>query len=74
MNTCSECSYANQAPLDPSNIGQERPIICRRYPPVAYPVPAGGGRIMTICVSPTVGPNETCGEFSSGFVGSRYHE
>jgi len=60
---CSECMYAEQAPMTPDNIGQPRPFQCFRFPPTAYPLPGPGGRIMTIAICPTVEPTHRCGEW-----------
>jgi Fe-S-cluster containining protein len=67
MNICTTCTHSIQAPIDPDNIGAERPVVCRRYPLSVFPMQSARG-IGAITLRPTVQPNDTCGEWEGKAV------
>lgn len=62
---CQDCFYGEQAPLDANNIGQVRPVICRRFPPSAQLLPTNQG-VQMVANFPMMAPDAWCWEFKTG--------
>lgn len=60
--TCLYCRFCNEVTAAGPIVGQPHPSECRRFPPAAFPVQAGGG-MGAAAFYPPVATNNWCGEF-----------
>jgi hypothetical protein len=58
--SCLVCEFCFEGMTDPNTL--QKQSICRRYPPVSYPIPAQGGVAM-ITTFPNVTKDMICFEF-----------
>ena len=64
INKCKNCAHFHLGEMD-QNL--QRQNVCKRYPPIPYPVPTGQG-IGTLIMYPIVADNDFCGEFCAKLV------
>lgn len=60
---CEKCKHYHEI-KDPNAIGS-RIGQCWRFPPVPFPVNAGGGAMAIAAMRPTVRQDESCGEYAT---------
>lgn len=71
--TCETCRHAGEVPLTAATLGAPRPLECKRYPPTAFLVNAGGGGAGLVTASPQVPPGGTCGEWAAPSPSTEHH-
>lgn len=57
---CITCEFCSMGETDPNTL--QKQAICRRYPPVGYPLPANGG-VAVMTIFPPVTKEMICFEF-----------